>query len=157
MQTHWVNVPGQLKQQSDGLPCSNPHVDVITLQQPLQFGKVSAQRKHADNRTFGYKPERDRILLVQDIFELIGRADGEQQRPGQQAVDVELARLRIDGRTGTIRPGVGPGEQVLKTFHRSLHVLEAGIVEKQMCQWISYYEVPSSTSVSKQKQDTENI
>lgn len=70
---------------------------------------------------------------------------------------MELARLRIDRRTGTVRPRVGPGEQVLKTFHRSLHILEAGIVEKQMCQWISYYEMPSSSIVSKQKQDTENI
>lgn len=94
---------------------------------------------------------------MQDIFELIGRADGEQQRPGQQGVDVELARLRIDRRTGTVRPRVGPGEQALKAFHRSLHILEAGIVEKQTCQWISCYEMPSSTIVSKQKQDTQNI
>lgn len=56
MQTHWVNVPGQLKEQSNGLPRTNPHVDVITLQQPLQFGQVSARQNKRDaNRTIGYK------------------------------------------------------------------------------------------------------
>lgn len=125
--THWVNVPGQLKEQSNGLPCSDPHVDVIALQQPLQFGQVSAHQKHTlkqqnlwNKKT---KKDQDRLSLMQDVFELIGWADGEQQCPRQKGVDVELARLRIHHRTGTICLGVGPGEQVLETFHCSLHVL----------------------------------
>lgn len=65
-------------------------------------------------------------LLAQDVFELAGRADGEQQRPGQQSVGVQLARLRGDGGTGPVRSGVGPGEQVLEALHRSLHVLKRG-------------------------------
>lgn len=71
------------------------------------------------------------VLLAQDVFELVGSADGEQQCPGQQSIGVELACLGIDRRTGAIRPSVGPGEQVLKALHGSMHVLKqevAGIM-----------------------------
>lgn len=64
------------------------------------------------------------FLLAQDVFELVGSADGEQQCPGQQSVGVELACLGTDQRTCTIRPSVGPGEQVLKALHGSMHVLK---------------------------------
>lgn len=37
---------------------------------------------------------------------------------------MELARLWVDRRTGTICSGVGSGEQVLKTLHGGLHVLK---------------------------------
>lgn len=63
-------------------------------------------------------------LLAQDVFELAGGADGEQQRPGQQSVGVELARLRGDGGTGPVRSGVGAGEQALEALHCSLHILK---------------------------------
>ncbi len=61
---------------------------------------------------------------MQDVFELVGSADGEQQCPRQEGVGVELARLGADQRTGTIHPSIGPGEQVLKALHGSMHVLE---------------------------------
>lgn len=64
------------------------------------------------------------FLLAQDVFQLVGSADGEQQCPGQQRVGVELACLGTDQRTGTIRSSVGPGEQVLKALHGSMHVLQ---------------------------------
>lgn len=43
LQTYRIDVPGQLKKQSNSLPSCNPHVHVITLEQPLQFRQVSAQ------------------------------------------------------------------------------------------------------------------
>lgn len=61
---------------------------------------------------------------MQDVFELVGTADGQQQSPGQQSVGVELAHLGTDRRTRAIRPRIGPGEQVLEALHGSLHVLE---------------------------------
>lgn len=61
---------------------------------------------------------------MQDVFELVGGANSEQQGPGQQGVGVELAHLGADQRTGTIHPRIGPGEQVLKALHASMHVLE---------------------------------
>lgn len=73
---------------------------------------------------------------MQDVFELVGTADGEQQCPGQQGVGVELARLEIDGRTGTIYLRVGPGEQVLKALHGGMNVLqweEAGDLKTGVC------------------------
>ena len=70
-----------------------------------------------------------RVLLAQDVFELVGSADGEQQSPGQQGVGVELARLGTDQRTGAIHSRVGPGEQVLKALHGSVHVLQQEVEE----------------------------
>lgn len=68
---------------------------------------------------------------MQDVLELAGRADGEQQRPGQQGVGVELAHRRVDGRTGTVCLSVGTGEQALEALHGSIDVLkrvkEAGV------------------------------
>lgn len=64
------------------------------------------------------------VLLAQDVFELVGSADGEQQGPGQQSVGVELTHLGTHRRTGTIRPGVGPDEQVLEALHGRVHVLK---------------------------------
>lgn len=63
-------------------------------------------------------------LLAQDVLELAGRADGEQQRPGQQSVGVELAGLRGGGGTAPVRSGIGAAEQALEALHRGLQVLE---------------------------------
>lgn len=44
---------------------------------------------------------------------------------------MELACLGTDQRTRTVHPSIGPGEQVLKALHGSMHVLEqeaAGII-----------------------------
>lgn len=70
-------------------------------------------------------------LLAQDVFELAGVADGEQQSPGQQRVGVELAHLRADRRTVTVRLCVGPGEQVLEAFHGGLHILKQGVERRK--------------------------
>lgn len=79
----------------------------------------------------------DWVLLAQDVFELVGRADREQQCPRQQGVGVELARLETDGRTGAVCPRVGPGEKVLKALHGSMHVLEqeaeGGLLRTGVC------------------------
>lgn len=64
------------------------------------------------------------VLLAQDVFDLAGSADGEQQCPGQQGVGVELACLGVDQRASTIHPSIGPGKQVLKALHGSMHVLK---------------------------------
>lgn len=76
-----------------------------------------------------------RFLRFQDAFELTGRADGEQQGPGQQGVDVQLAHLRTDGRTGSVHPGVGPGEQALEALHGRLHVLKQKRGQKTFRTW----------------------
>ncbi len=39
--THRVNISDELKQESDGLAGSNPHVDIVILQQTWQFSKMS--------------------------------------------------------------------------------------------------------------------
>lgn len=70
------------------------------------------------------KVSKSCALLAQDVFELAGGADGEQQSPGKQRVGVELAHLGTDRRTGTVRLCVGPGKQVLKAFHGGLHILK---------------------------------
>ena len=75
---------------------------------------------------------RQCALLAQDVFELVGSADGEQQGPGQQRVGVELACLGVDQRTGTIRPRVRPGEQVLKALHCSVYILRQEVVGHDM-------------------------
>ncbi|TNN35779.1 hypothetical protein EYF80_054056 [Liparis tanakae] len=66
----------------------------------------------------------DKAPASRDVFELVGGANREQQRPGQQGVGVELARLGTDERTGTVHPRIGSGEQVLEALHGSVHVLE---------------------------------
>lgn len=124
-----VQVSGQLEQQGDGLAGSDSHVDVVALQQLRQFGQVSEKVDAVSfpnpaRRAGG--PQSWRASLAQDVLELAGGADGEQQRPGQQSVGVELAGLRADGGTRPVRSGVGAGEQRLEALHRSLHVLKRG-------------------------------
>lgn len=41
VETYGVNIPDELKQQRDGLPSSDPHVDVIVLQQTRKFRQMS--------------------------------------------------------------------------------------------------------------------
>lgn len=64
------------------------------------------------------------ILLVQDVFDLAGSADGQQQSPGQQGVGVEQGDLGAQGRTAPILPHIGPGEQALKALHGGIHILQ---------------------------------
>lgn len=61
---------------------------------------------------------------MQDVFELVGRTDGEQQSPGEQGIDMKLACLGTYCRTGTIRLRIGPGEQVLETLHSGINILD---------------------------------
>lgn len=43
LSAYTVHVSGQLKQQGDGLPCSDSHVDVLAFQQSWQFRQVPAK------------------------------------------------------------------------------------------------------------------
>lgn len=63
-------------------------------------------------------------LLAQDVLDLAGGADGEQQSPGQQRVGVELAGLGVERGARAVRLGVRPGEQAFKAVHGGANVLK---------------------------------
>lgn len=44
--TYRVNISDELKQEGDGLPSCNPHVDVVILQQTWKFSQMSEKQKH---------------------------------------------------------------------------------------------------------------
>lgn len=69
-------------------------------------------------------PTRAASLLAQDVLELAGSADGEQQSPGQQRVGVELDGLGVERGARAVRLGVRPGEQTFKAIHGGLDVLK---------------------------------
>lgn len=94
--THAVRVSGELEQKGDRLPGSDSHVDVVALQQLRQFGQVPANQTPLASKSAGASRTAQKLLLAQDVVELTGCADGEQQRPGQQRVGVELAGLGGD-------------------------------------------------------------
>lgn len=75
------------------------------------------------------------FLLAQDVLELAGGADGEQECPGQQGVRVELGCLGAHGGTSAILSDIGPGEQALEALHGGVNVLqkaEAKIVHRML-------------------------
>ena len=66
---------------------------------------------------------REEHLLVYDVFDLAGGADGEEQAPGEQGVGVEEGGLGVQGRPAAVLPHVRAGEQALKALHGGIHVL----------------------------------
>lgn len=58
-ETYRVNISDDLEQQRDGLSSSDPHVDVIVLQQTRKFRQMS-EREHLRNVTHPEEIEPNR-------------------------------------------------------------------------------------------------
>ena len=63
------------------------------------------------------------VLPAQNLPDLAGGADGQQQGPGEQGVGVQQAALGVGRRAGAVAPRVRAHKQALEALHGVVHVL----------------------------------